>query len=92
LISILDFPIIVHRVTQHVSCGEHGDFIKMKARLVALGNHQDKEDYISTSSPTVSSETIMPILGIAASRRWKVASIYVTGAYLEANVPDANPV
>ena len=48
-----------------------GKFIKMKARLVAGGNNQDKTIYKTLSSPTVSGESIMMILAIAASEKRK---------------------
>ena len=47
----------------------HGDgsFDKLKARLVAGGDGQDKSLYDNLSSPTVTQETVMILLAIAAA-------------------------
>ena len=72
--------------------GSNGEFVKTKARLVALGNRQDRSMYGDVSSPTITHEAIMLILSIAASRKWNIATIDVTGAYLEAEMPPNGPV
>jgi hypothetical protein len=71
---------------------EFGQFVKWKARLVALGNTQDKCEERESSSPTISHEAIMLSLGLTASRRWKLATIDVTGAFLEAVMPPSEPL
>lgn len=43
-----------------------GVFEKLKARLVAGGNQQDKELYDDLSSPTVSTSAVMTVFSIAA--------------------------
>ena len=63
-----------------------GEFDKLKARLVAGGDGQDKTLYNNLSSPTVSQETIMMVLAIAAIEKRKVATIDITGAYLECDM------
>jgi hypothetical protein len=63
-----------------------GVFEKLKARLVAGGNEQDKTLYDQLSCPTVTQETIMMILNIAARERRKVRTIDITGAYLECDM------
>ena len=65
-----------------------GVFEKLKARLVAGGNEQDKTVYEQLSCPTVTQETIMMVLSIAASERRKVRTIDITGAYLECDMTD----
>jgi hypothetical protein len=72
--------------------GVNGEFVKKKARLVALGNKQDRSIYGDVSSPTVTHESIMLCLCIAASKRWALATIDVTGAYLEAHMDKDKPV
>jgi histone deacetylase 1/2 len=63
-----------------------GDFDKLKARLVAGGNMQDKSVYSSaeTSSPAVSLSSVYMIAAIAAKERRAVATMDVSGAYLNA--------
>ena len=60
-----------------------GEFDKLKARLVAGGDGQDKTLYNNLSSPTISQETVMMVLAIAAIEGRSVATIDITGAYLE---------
>jgi hypothetical protein len=69
-----------------------GEFEKLKARLVAGGDSQDKALYDNISSPTVAQETVMMVLAIAAIEKRKVATIDITGAYLECEFPDDDEV
>jgi hypothetical protein len=52
-----------------------GEFEKLKARLVAGGDSQDKALYDNISSPTVAQETVMMVLAIAAIEKRKIATI-----------------
>jgi hypothetical protein len=63
-----------------------GDFDKLKARLVAGGNEQDKSLYDDISSPTVSLPSVFMVAGIAAKERRKVTSLDIGGAYLNADM------
>ena len=69
-----------------------GEFDKLKARLVAGGDGQDKSLYENLSSPTVAQETIMMVLAIAAIEKRKVATIDITGAYLECDIDEDDEV
>ena len=69
-----------------------GLFLKMKARLVAGGDMQDKSIYDNLSSPTVSLESVFIILAIAAIERRKVITVDITGAYLECSLPEDDVV
>jgi hypothetical protein len=70
-----------------------GEFLKLKARLVAGGDGQDKSVYDEAiSSPTVSHESVMMILAIAATQRRVVATLDITGAYLECEIADGDEV
>lgn len=53
---------------------------------------QDKGLYEDLSSPTVSQETVMTTLAIAAIERRRVATVDITGAYLECKLPDEDEV
>ena len=61
-------------------------FEKLKARLVAGGNQQDKELYDDLSSPTVSTCAVMTVFSIAAYENRKVVVVDIGGAYLNADM------
>jgi hypothetical protein len=65
-----------------------GVFDKLKARLVAGGDGQDREQFDNLSCPTVTQETVMMVLAIAAVERRKLMTIDITGAYLECDLTD----
>ena len=66
-----------------------GTFEKLKARLVAGGNLQDRSLYYDEdiSSPTASLTSVFMIAAIAANEKRKVVTIDITGAYLHAALP-----
>ena len=63
-----------------------GAFEKLKARLVAGGNQQDKDLYDDLSSPTVSTSVVMTVFAIAAYEKRNVSVVDITGAYLNADM------
>ena len=63
-----------------------GAFEKLKARLVAGGNQQDKELYDDISSPTVSTSAVMTVFSIAAHENRRATVIDIGGAFLNANM------
>ena len=63
-----------------------GVFEKLKARLVAGGNQQDKDLCDDLSSPTVSTSAVMTVFAIAAHEKRNVAVIDIGGAFLNANM------
>ena len=63
-----------------------GVFEKLKARLVAGGNQQDKELYDDLSSPTVSTCAVMTVFSIAAHERRSASVVDIGGAYLNADM------
>ena len=67
-------------------------FEKLKARLVAGGNLQDKTLYDSLSSPTVSQEALMVVFAIAVIEGRTILTVDITGAYLECDLPEADDV
>ena len=69
-----------------------GNFIKVKARFVAGGDSQDKSLYEALSSPTVTHESVMMVIVIAAIQKRDIATIDITGAYLECEMPDGDEV
>ena len=63
-------------------------FDKLKARLVAGSNMQDRSMYEAKdiSSPTVKQESVMMIAAIAAQEKRNVVTVDITGAYLNADM------
>lgn len=66
--------------------GADGKFQKIKARLVAGGDRQDRSVYESISSPTASLTAVLIIAAIAARTKRITKSTDVTGAYLNARM------
>ena len=64
---------------------QEGALIKVKARLVAGGDGQDRSLYPveKRTSPTVHTESIFCLLGLAAAEGLKVGSIDIEAAFLE---------
>ena len=67
-----------------------GEFEKWKARLVAGGHMQNREEYThtETSSPAVGATAVLAVAAIAAKERRKTATIDFTAAYLNASMKD----
>jgi hypothetical protein len=71
-----------------------GEFEKWKARLVAGGHMQNREEYtyLETSSPTVGITSILTIAAIAAKERRKTATVDFTAAYLNAEMTEGKKI
>lgn len=67
-----------------------GTFEKLKMRLVAGGNMQDKLDMELTSSPTVTLSTVFILFMHAAYYCFKVKTVDIAGAYLNAGMGNTN--
>ena len=65
-----------------------GLYQKLKARLVAGGDRQDRTIYsdAETSSPTVSTSSVFMLATIAAKEKRKVVTLDYSGAYLNAKL------
>ena len=59
-----------------------GSFEKLKARLVAWGNLQDRDDYPDRHAPTVSMPSLKMMLTMAARENRKAAVYDIGGAFL----------
>jgi hypothetical protein len=66
------------------ACSE--EFEKLKARLVAGGDQQDKELYGDLSAPTVSTCSVFTVLTIDAHEGRKAAVVDIRGAFLDAEM------
>jgi hypothetical protein len=64
-----------------------GQLIKLKARLVALGN-LEWASLRDTYAPTVNAKTINLILALAAQERMILYGLDITGAFLTADIAD----
>jgi hypothetical protein len=67
-----------------------GTFDKMKTRLVAGGNDQEKELMGNVSSPTVSLAALLATLAIAKREKRKAVSADIPGAYLNADMEESD--
>ena len=63
-----------------------GEFEKLKARLVAGGDQQDRNLYEDLSAPTVGTSSVFTLLSVAAHQGRKVAVIDISGAFLNADM------
>ena len=63
-----------------------GEFEKLKVRLVAGGNGQDKSLYDDLSAPTVSTCAVFTLLSIAAREGRKAAVVDIGGAFHNAEM------
>ena len=67
-----------------------GEFEKLKSRLVAGGDMQDRSLYDDVTSPTVATPAVFMAVAIAARERRKVATIDIGGAFLNAEMGHHN--
>jgi hypothetical protein len=73
-------------VTKH---GPNGEKLKLRARLVANGQHQRHGiDYAETFTPTTNMTTIHVVMSIAAYHDWEIHQIDVKSAYLNTQLHD----
>jgi len=82
-------------VRLHMFIGENfedGQFIKMKAKLVAGGMMQDRSVYSNYSSPTTKTHSVMMCLKIAAIKKWDLLKLDVRGAFLCASINEDKEV
>ncbi len=66
-----------------------GNFIKLKARLVACGNRERLPEHFrraDVESPTANYNNILLLLNIAVIRKMRMAILDVTAAYLHADI------
>jgi hypothetical protein len=67
----------------------NGDFDKLKARLVAMGNQQNAADLkMPISAPTVSTTHVFTMSALFAAQGYDVATADIGGAFTEAFIPD----
>jgi Reverse transcriptase (RNA-dependent DNA polymerase) len=69
-----------------------GTFDKLKARLVAGGDQQDKSLYHDLSSATVSTSAVFTLAAVAAQKGRHVAVVDIGGAFLNADMGKDVPV
>jgi hypothetical protein len=59
-----------------------GEFIKIKARLVAGGHRQHSDTYTDTASPTINPITVMTVLNIMTVENMECSIFDIKGAFL----------
>ena len=64
----------------------NGKSVKDKARIIAGGHRQDKNDFRSLSTQTVNTESVFILLAITACENRELMVIDVKGAYLNADM------
>ncbi|PKU80918.1 Retrovirus-related Pol polyprotein from transposon TNT 1-94 [Dendrobium catenatum] len=75
--------------TYHLKLHSDGSIAKHKARLVALGNHQEYGmDYTETFSPVAKLPTIRILLTIALHNDWPVQQLDVVNAFLHGSLSE----
>jgi len=82
--------VISSKLFTKVKFSPDGEFEKWKARLVAGGHMQNREEYTyaETSSPTVGTTAILTVAAIAAKEKRKTATVDFTAAYLNAKMTE----
>ncbi|KAA8491314.1 hypothetical protein FVE85_7735 [Porphyridium purpureum] len=68
-----------------------GNVVRIKARLVAGGNHQYLNLYPNRSAPTAGTDSVMILSVLAASQSLCAGNADFPGAFLNAEVPDGLP-
>ena len=66
----------------------NGDFEKVKARFVAGGHKQNRDDYEDLSSPTARLSSVFAVIAIAAAEARHVEVGDIPGAYLNADMKE----
>jgi hypothetical protein len=69
-----------------------GDYEKLKARLVAGGDQQDKTLYDDLSSPTAATSSVLIVAALAASEGRDVCATDIGGAFLNASMADTGVI
>ena len=68
----------------------NGKSLKDKARIIAGGHRQNKEDFVNLSTQTVNTESVFILLAVAAYEKRALMVIDVKGAYLNADMSTPN--
>ena len=88
-----DVPIMGSQMVFKIKADKHGRITKFKVRLVARGDSQvEGVNYDDTFSPVVRMDTVRMFFAQAAQRRRKVKQIDFEAAFLQAELPQEQPI
>ncbi|PKU77855.1 Retrovirus-related Pol polyprotein from transposon TNT 1-94 [Dendrobium catenatum] len=84
-----DSSVLGCKWTYRTKINSDGSVSKYKARLVALGNHQEYDlNYTETFSPVVKLPTIRILLAVALQYNWQVQQMDVANAFLHGSLTE----
>lgn len=74
------------RFTYKIKRDKHGVIAKLKARLVARGDMQTKDEYSTTFAPTARFTAIRTVISIAAQEKMSLKQWDISGAFMTADI------
>jgi Reverse transcriptase (RNA-dependent DNA polymerase) len=83
LVKIADVPVGANIISSHVVYKWKAED-SLKARIVPHGHRDDEKQFLRTDAPTMSVEILRLIVSIAVENNWKIGSLDVKAAYLQA--------
>jgi Reverse transcriptase (RNA-dependent DNA polymerase) len=83
LIKLLAIPIAANVISSHVIYKWKKDGI-LKAHIVPHGHQDNDKDFLLKNSPTMSVDVLRIIVSIAVEIGWRLGSLDVKAAYLQA--------
>jgi hypothetical protein len=86
--SEVDTTVIPSKMFLKEKKDSNGVVTKIKARLVAGGHLQNREDLLDNSSPTLAYPSLLILSLLAAKFAHTVVTVDITGAYLNADMSD----
>jgi hypothetical protein len=83
LVKISDVPSGANIISSHVIYKWKSE-TTLKARIVPHGHRDEEKQFLRTDAPTMSVEVLRMIVSIAVENQWRIGSLDVKAAYLQA--------
>jgi Reverse transcriptase (RNA-dependent DNA polymerase) len=83
LVKLSAIPIAANVISSHVIYKWKKDGI-LKTRIVHHGHQDNDKDFMRKDSPTMAVEVLRIVVSIAVERGWRLGSLDVKAAYLQA--------